>query len=109
MIDAADQIRTSSSGNLLTLVVLNRRQMRKSAINTLLQGLAISDIVAPTIACIPHLIYYYGRRNDHQVIHFLYVYVMPLATGATFCSNWIGNDLCLNVSIRKFCYVCLQL
>jgi hypothetical protein len=65
--------------------------MRKGGVNNLLQGLAISDIVAPTIACIPHIIYYYGPRTNDNLIHFINIYVMPIATGATFCSNWIGN------------------
>ncbi|CAF1074044.1 unnamed protein product [Adineta steineri] len=76
-------------GNILTLIVLNRRLMRKGGINNLLQGLAISDIVAPTLACIPHIIYYYGPRTNDSAINFINLYVMPLATGATFCSNWI--------------------
>ncbi|CAF1166992.1 unnamed protein product [Adineta ricciae] len=76
-------------GNILTLIVLNRRLMRKGGVNNLLQGLAISDIVAPTLACIPHIIYYYGPKNNHNLISFVNSFVMPLATGATFCSNWI--------------------
>ena len=66
--------------------------MRKSAINNLLQGLAFSDIVAPTIACIPHLVYYYGPRTNDSFIRLINVYLMPIATGATFCSNWIGRS-----------------
>ncbi len=77
--------------NILTLIVLNRRLMRKGGVNNLLQGLAISDIVAPTLACIPHIIYYYGPRTNSNLINFINIYVMPLATGATFCSNWIGK------------------
>jgi len=65
--------------------------MRKGGVNNLLQGLAISDIVAPTLACIPHIIYYYGPKNNGELINFVNSYVMPIATGATFCSNWIGN------------------
>ncbi len=80
-----------SSGNILTLIVLNRRLMRKGGVNNLLQGLAVSDIVAPTIACIPHIIYYYGPRKNDNVIKFINIYATPIATGATFCSNWIGN------------------
>jgi serpentine type 7TM GPCR chemoreceptor Srw len=80
-----------SIGNVLTLIVLNRRLMRKGGVNNLLQGLAISDIVAPTLACIPHIIYYYGPRSNGRLISFVNSYVMPVATGATFCSNWIGN------------------
>ena len=80
-----------SLGNILTLIVLNRRLMRKGGVNNLLQGLAISDIVAPTLACIPHIIYYYGPRTNAKLINFVNLYVMPVATGATFCSNWIGN------------------
>lgn len=80
-----------SIGNILTLIVLNRRLMRKGGVNNLLQGLAISDIVAPTIACIPHIIYYYGPKNAAELMNFVVLYLMPIATGATFCSNWIGN------------------
>ncbi|CAF2870921.1 unnamed protein product [Rotaria sp. Silwood2] len=76
-------------GNILTLVVLNRRLMRKGGVNNLLQGLAISDIVAPTLACIPHIIYYYGSSTNDNLINFVNLYLMPIATGATFCSNWI--------------------
>jgi hypothetical protein len=65
--------------------------MRKGGVNNLLQGLAISDIVAPTLACIPHIIYYYGPPNNDILINFVNLYVMPIATGATFSSNWIGN------------------
>ena len=82
-----------SSGNILTLIVLNRRLMRKGGVNNLLQGLAISDIVAPTLACIPHIIYYYGPRHNGKLIGFVNAFVMPVATGATFCSNWIGKFL----------------
>ncbi|CAF1490741.1 unnamed protein product, partial [Didymodactylos carnosus] len=74
-------------GNLITLIVLNRRWMRKCGINNLLQGLAVSDIIAPTIASIPLIIYYYASNkvtNEHVI-----VFVMPLATAATFASNWI--------------------
>jgi hypothetical protein len=78
-------------GNVLTLIVLNRRLMRKGGVNNLLQGLAISDIVAPTLACIPHIIYYYGPKNNGKLISFVNSFLMPLATGATFSSNWIGN------------------
>ena len=70
--------------------------MRKSGLNNLLQGLAISDIVAPTLACIPHMIYYYGPENNDNLIAFVNSYVMPVATGATFCSNWIGRVLLLS-------------
>ncbi|CAF0855562.1 unnamed protein product [Rotaria sp. Silwood1] len=76
-------------GNILTLIVLNRRLMRKGGVNNLLQGLAISDIVAPTLACIPHIIYYYGSSTNDNLINFVNLYLMPIATGATFCSNWI--------------------
>ncbi|CAF3607052.1 unnamed protein product [Rotaria socialis] len=76
-------------GNIVTLVVLNRRLMRKGGVNNLLQGLAISDIVAPTLACIPHIIYYYGSTTNDDIISFINLYIMPIATGATFCSNWI--------------------
>ncbi|CAF1532300.1 unnamed protein product [Adineta ricciae] len=76
-------------GNILTLIVLNQRLMRKGGVNNLLQGLAISDIVAPTFACIPHLFYYYGPRENDSLINFINLYVTPIATGATFCSNWI--------------------
>ncbi|UJR25164.1 hypothetical protein I4U23_006520 [Adineta vaga] len=76
-------------GNILTLLVLNRRLMRKGGVNNLLQGLAISDIVAPTLACISHIIYYYGPKNNQNLIHLVNLFVMPIATGATFCSNWI--------------------
>ncbi|CAF3106888.1 unnamed protein product [Rotaria socialis] len=76
-------------GNILTLIVLNRRLMRKGGINNLLQGLAISDIVAPTLACIPHIMYYYGPKNHNKLINFVNAFFMPVATGATFCSNWI--------------------
>ena len=79
-------------GNLLTLIVLNRRSMHKSGLNNLLQGLAISDLLAPTIACIPHIIYYYGPRTNNHVIDLVNVYIMPVATGATFCSNWTGES-----------------
>lgn len=85
-----------SSGNLLTLIVLNRRLMRKGGVNNLLQGLAVSDIVAPTIACIPHIIYYYGSKANDNLIQFINIYVMPIATGATFCSNWIGEQFLVN-------------
>jgi hypothetical protein len=78
-------------GNILTLIVLNRRLMRKGGVNNLLQGLAISDILAPTLACTPHIIYYYGPRTNANLINIINIYVMPLATGATFCSNWIGK------------------
>ena len=78
-------------GNILTLIVLNRRLMRKGGVNNLLQGLAISDIVAPTLACIPHIIYYYGPKTNGKLINFVNSFVMPIATGATFCSNWIGK------------------
>lgn len=80
-------------GNIITLIVLNHRMMRKGGINNLLQGLAISDIVAPTLACLPNVIYYYGPRNHVGLISFLNVYILPIATGATFCSNWIGKIL----------------
>lgn len=73
------------------MIVLNRRLMRKGGVNNLLQGLAISDILAPTLACIPHIIYYYGPINRGKSISFVNSYVMPVATGATFCSNWIGK------------------
>ncbi|UJR23721.1 hypothetical protein I4U23_026701 [Adineta vaga] len=76
-------------GNILTLIVLNRRLMRKGGVNNLLQGLAISDIVAPTLACVPHLIYYYGSEENDDLINSINLYIMPIATGATFCSNWI--------------------
>ncbi|CAF1546881.1 unnamed protein product [Rotaria magnacalcarata] len=76
-------------GNIVTLVVLNRRLMRKGGVNNLLQGLAISDIVAPTLACIPHIIYYYSSTTNDDIISFINLYIMPIATGATFCSNWI--------------------
>ncbi|CAF0792714.1 unnamed protein product [Rotaria sordida] len=76
-------------GNILTLIVLNRRLMRKGGVNNLLQGLAISDIVAPTLACIPHIIYYYGPKTNYKLINFVNSFVLPVATGATFCSNWI--------------------
>ncbi|CAF0790204.1 unnamed protein product [Rotaria sordida] len=76
-------------GNILTLVVLNHRLMRRGGVNNLLQGLAISDIVAPTLACIPHIIYYYGSSTNDNLINFINLYLMPIATGATFCSNWI--------------------
>ena len=66
--------------------------MRKGGVNNLLQGLAISDIVAPTLACIPHIIYYYGPRTNDNLINFINLYLMPIATGATFCSNWIGKN-----------------
>lgn len=78
-------------GNILTLIVLNHRLMRKAGVNNLLQGLAISDIVAPSLACIPHIIYYYGLRSNFNLINLANVYLMPIATGATFCSNWIGK------------------
>jgi hypothetical protein len=65
--------------------------MRKGGVNNLLQGLAISDIVAPTLACIPHIIYYYGPKTNGKLISFVNSFVMPVATGATFCSNWIGK------------------
>ncbi len=78
-------------GNILTLIVLNHRLMRKGGINNLLQGLAISDIAAPTLACIPNILYYYGPKNYNKLISFINVYVLPIATGATFCSNWIGK------------------
>jgi hypothetical protein len=78
-------------GNLLTLIVLNRHLMRKCGMNNLLQGLAISDMVAPTIACIPHIIYYYGPNNGGSLINIVNSFIMPIATGATFCSNWIGR------------------
>ena len=65
--------------------------MRKGGVNNLLQGLAISDIVAPTLACLPNVIYYYGPKNHVGLISFLNAYVLPIATGATFCSNWIGK------------------
>lgn len=77
-------------GNLITLVVLNRRLMRKGGINNLLQGLAISDIIAPTLGCIPTIIHYYGPSNNNNLVDFVNSFVMPVATGATFCSNWIG-------------------
>ncbi|CAF2366023.1 unnamed protein product [Rotaria sp. Silwood2] len=76
-------------GNILTLIVLNRRLMRKGGVNNLLQGLAISDIVAPTLACIPHIIYYYGPKDKRKLLSFVNSFVLPVATGATFCSNWI--------------------
>ena len=76
---------------MVTLIVLNHRLLQKSGINNLLQGLAISDIVAPTLASVPHIIYYYGPKNNGKLISFVNSFVMPLATGATFCSNWIGN------------------
>ena len=84
------------SGNILTLIVLNQRLMRKGGVNNLLQGLAISDIVAPTFACIPHLFYYYGPRQNDSLINFINLYVTPIATGATFCSNWIGREFLLS-------------
>jgi hypothetical protein len=65
--------------------------MRKGGVNNLLQGLAISDIVAPTLACIPHIIYYYGPRSNGRLIGYVNSFAMPVATGATFCSNWIGK------------------
>jgi len=65
--------------------------MRKGGVNNLLQGLAISDIVAPTLACIPNVIYYYGPQNNDKLIGFINSYVVPIATGATFSSNWIGK------------------
>ena len=73
------------------MIVLNHRLMRKGGVNNLLQGLAISDIIAPTIACIPHLMYYYGPRTNYDLITSVNAYVIPLATGATFSSNWIGK------------------
>ncbi|CAF1373609.1 unnamed protein product [Adineta steineri] len=76
-------------GNVLTLIVLNRRLMRKGGVNNLLQGLAISDIIAPTLACIPHIIYYYGPKTNGAVGGFVNSFILPVATGATFCSNWI--------------------
>jgi hypothetical protein len=93
-----------SLGNILTLIVLNHRLMRKGGVNNLLQGLAISDIVAPTIACIPHIIYYYGPKNNGRIINFVNLYLMPIATGATFCSNWIGKILFI---FPKFCFIIL--
>jgi len=93
-------------GNILTLIVLNRRLMRKGGVNNLLQGLAISDIVAPTIACIPHIIYYYGSKANDNLIHFINIYVMPIATGATFCSNWIGNYIFKYLSSKYFFLYC---
>ncbi len=97
-------------GNILTLIVLNRRLMRKGGVNNLLQGLAISDIVAPTVACIPHIIYYYGSIANDDLIQFVNIYVMPIATGATFCSNWIGNYFILFFNISRlgfsFLYSC---
>jgi hypothetical protein len=80
-----------SLGNILTLVVLNRRLMRKGGVNNLLQGLAISDIVAPTLACVPHILYYYGPKDNGRLIRFFNSFLMPVATGATFSSNWIGK------------------
>jgi hypothetical protein len=65
--------------------------MRKGGVNNLLQGLAVSDIVAPTLACIPNVIYYYGPKNNNKLISFINSYVVPIATGATFSSNWIGK------------------
>ena len=87
-----------SLGNVITLIVLNRRLMRKGGINNLLQGLAISDIVAPTIACIPPIIYYYGQKDSAKLVSFINSFIMPLATGATFCSNWIGEMIVLNAA-----------
>ena len=101
-------ISTNYVGNLLTLIVLNRRLMHKSGLNNLLQGLAISDLLAPTIACIPHIIYYYGPRTNNHVIEFVNVYVMPIATGATFCSNWTGK-LSWTCSFVSSLFVCLVL
>jgi hypothetical protein len=72
--------------------------MRKGGINNLLQGLAISDIVAPTIACMPLIIYYYGQTDSAKLMSFINSFVMPLATGATFCSNWIGEMIGLNAA-----------
>ena len=80
-------------GNVITLVVLNRRLMRKGGINNLLQALAISDIVAPTIACMPPIIYYYGQRDSGKMVNFINAFIMPLATGAIFSSNWIGETI----------------
>lgn len=85
--------RLFSLGNFLTLIVLNHRLMRKCAVNNLLQGLAISDIVAPSLASIPQIIFYYGLRVNGKIIHLINVYLIPIATGATFCSNWIGKDI----------------
>lgn len=80
--------------------------MRKGGINNLLQGLAISDIVAPTLACIPNIMYYYGPKNNDKLITFVNAFVMPVATGATFCSNWIGKYYVLLFFYIEF--ICLS-
>lgn len=75
--------------------------MRKGGVNNLLQGLAISDVIAPTIACIPHLLYYYGPRTNGEWMKIINIYVIPLATGATFSSNWIGINRYIRWSVMN--------